>query len=188
VTGPRRVTWIVVALAALRVVTATAAEVVVFYALPLSPDGRASPWALGAMVIGALFVILGLQVVAIIRSPLPGVRAVEALAAAVPLLLLTFAAAYYMLSSASTSNFTEPLGRTDAIYFATTVFTTVGFGDITPVGHTARIVVTAQMLIDLLLLAAGLKVIVGAVKLGRARHTAGDINAHQRPGRPDRAE
>jgi voltage-gated potassium channel len=179
--GSRRLTWIVVATAVLRVVVAAAAEVTVFYLLPLSPGHHASPFAVGAMAIGALIVILGLQVAAIAHSPLPAVRAVEALAASIPLLLLTFAAAYYMLSSAATTNFTQPVGRTDAVYFATTVLSTVGFGDIAPVSQTARLVVTTQMLIDLLFIAAGLKVIVGAVKLGRERRARGDPDGDQRP-------
>ena len=42
------------------------------------------------------------------------------------------------LSQAGT--FTEPLTRTDAQYFTVTIFATVGFGDITAVTQTARVV------------------------------------------------
>jgi len=97
------------------------------------------------------------------------VQAVEALAVAVPLFLLLFAAGYYLMSYASPSAFTEPMDRTDAIYFTVTVFATVGFGDIAPVTESARVVVTLQMVGDLLVLGVLLQAIVGAVKLGRAR-------------------
>lgn len=36
-----------------------------------------------------------------------------------------------MMASASAADFRQPLTRTDALYFSTTVFSTVGFGDIT---------------------------------------------------------
>jgi hypothetical protein len=61
------------------------------------------------------------------------------------------------------------MDRTDAIYFTVTVFATVGFGDIAPVTESARVVVTLQMVGDLLVLGVLLQAIVGAVKLGRAR-------------------
>ena len=50
----------------------------------------------------------------------------------VPLFLVLFAAAYYMMSQSDASNFTSPLTRSDALYFTVTIFSTVGFGDISP--------------------------------------------------------
>ena len=47
---------------------------------------------------------------------------------------------------------THQLTRTDALYFTVTTFTTVGFGDIIPASQGARLVVTAQMILDLLVL------------------------------------
>lgn len=61
--------------------------------------------------------------------------------------------------------------RTSALYFSVTVLSTVGFGDITAKTDAARLVVTAQMFFDLLALGLGVRVFVGAVKLGRQRHT-----------------
>jgi voltage-gated potassium channel len=60
-----------------------------------------------------------------------------------------------------------PLTRTDALYFTVTVFSTVGFGDITAKTETARLVVTGQMIADLVFLGLGLRIIVGAVGRGR---------------------
>ena len=70
------------------------------------------------------------------------------------------------MSYANPGAFTEPMDRTDAIYFTVTVFATVGFGDIAPVTTSARVVVTLQMVGDLLVLGVLLQAIVGAVKLG----------------------
>jgi hypothetical protein len=56
-----------------------------------------------------------------------------------------------------------------ALYFTVTVFSTVGFGDITAKTGTARLVVTGQMIADLVILGLAIKVIVGAVRRGRQR-------------------
>ena len=140
-----------------------------YYLLPL--DRWHDPLTVLAIAGGLLAVVgLGvLQIRAILRARYPAVQAVEALAVAVPLFLLLFAAGYYLMSYASPSAFTEPMDRTDAIYFTVTVFATVGFGDIAPVTESARVVVTLQMVGDLLVLGVLLQAIVGAVKLGRAR-------------------
>jgi voltage-gated potassium channel len=47
----------------------------------------------------------------------------------------------------------------------------VGFGDITPKSEAARIVLIVQMLADLAVLGAGLKVLLGAVQRGRQQRS-----------------
>ena len=105
-----------------------------------------------------------------------------------PFYLLVFASTYFVMQRASAANFTQPLTRTDALYFAVTVFSTVGFGDITPKSEAARVVLIVQMLGDLALLGAGVRVLLGACAAAsndraRAARTA------RRPGegRQDRA-
>ena len=111
-----------------------------------------------ARLLIGLLVFAGLtvwQVRAIAGSRYPGLRAAEALGLTVPLYLLLFASTYFLMERASAANFTQPLTRTDALYFSVTVFTTVGFGDITAKSETARVVLIVQMLADLALLGAG---------------------------------
>jgi hypothetical protein len=72
------------------------------------------------------------------------------------------------MAGANPANFsTQPLTRTDALYFTVTVFATVGFGDITAVSQSARLVVTVQMLLDLLALGLVVRAFVGAVQSAR---------------------
>ena len=59
--------------------------------------------------------------------------------------------------------FGVPLSRTDAMYFSSTVFTTVGFGDITAKNKTTRLVVTVQMWLDLAFLGLVLRSVTKAV-------------------------
>jgi voltage-gated potassium channel len=146
--------------------------VVLYFTLPLtgSLDGSAA----ARLVVGLLGFagVVTWQVRAVLRSRYPGLRAIEALAAAIPLFLLLFAAAYLRMADADAGAFSEPLSRTDALYFTITVFSTVGFGDITPRADLARVVTMVQMLGDLLVVGLVLHLMVGAVKAGLQRRAA----------------
>ncbi len=72
------------------------------------------------------------------------------------------------MSADDPAAFTETLSRSDALYFTIVVFSTVGFGDITPDAEAARLVVGGQILLDLLVLGLGIQVILGAVRRSRA--------------------
>ena len=109
------------------------------------------------------------QARAITRSAHPAIRATQSLASTTPLFLLLFASTYFIMSLNDPGTFTEPLTRSDALYFTVTIFSTVGFGDISPRGETARLIVGAQMLLDLVVLGLGIQVILGATKRARAR-------------------
>ena len=159
-----RIAWTV-----LRVAVSVAALVTVYYLLPL--DHSSTPEAVTILLIGlaGFIALVAFQVRLIIRSPFPGLRAVESLATSVPLFLLLFAATYVVLAALSASNFGGHLSHTDGLYFTVTVFSTVGFGDITAKTETARLVVTGQMITDLIILGVAIKVIVGAVRRGQQR-------------------
>ncbi len=174
--------------AVLRGLVATIVLVVLYYLLPLD-----RPWDTGTAVrlLIGLPVFAGLavwQVRAIAGSRYPGLRAAEALGLIIPLYLLLFASTYFLMERASAVNFTQPLTRTDALYFSVTVFGTVGFGDITAKSETARIVLIVQMLADLALLGAGAQVLLGAVHRGQQRKSgtgAGDGPGPGAAGAPD---
>jgi voltage-gated potassium channel len=153
--------------AVVRIVASTTVLVTAYYLLP--PDHSSTPVAVTILAI-ALLVFLGLvafRIRSIIRSPFPGMRAVEALATSVPLFLLVFSSTYVVMAAISASNFGGRLTHTDGLYFAVTVFSTVGFGDITAKSQAARLVVTGQMVSDLVILGLAIKVIVGAVSRAR---------------------
>jgi hypothetical protein len=85
----------------------------------------------------------------------------------VPFFLILFASTYFMLGVQTPSAFSEPLTRTDALYFTVTTFATVGFGDIAPRSETVRLLVSGQVLLDLVIVGLGIRVILGAVEKGR---------------------
>jgi len=115
----------------LRALASTAGLVALYYLIPLDPSSIGV--SIGQLSVG-LVALVGLvvyQVRAIAKATYPALRAVGALATSVPLFLLLFAGTYYVMGAFSQANFSEPLTRTDALYFTVTVFATVGFGDIT---------------------------------------------------------
>ena len=153
----------------LRALASTVALVALDYLLPLDHSTR---WlAITMLVIGlvALIGLIAFQVRTIVVSPFPGLRAVEALATSIPLFLLLFASTYVVMGAIAANSFNQPMTRTDALYFTVTVFATVGFGDITAKTETARLLVTGQMIVDLIILGIGARVILGAVQRGRQR-------------------
>jgi voltage-gated potassium channel len=166
--------------AVLRGLVVTTVLVVLYYLLPL--DRSLDTDTVVRLLIG-LLVFAGLtawQVRAIAGSRYPGLRAAEALGLIIPLYLLLFASTYFVMERVSAADFTQPLTRTDALYFSVTVFTTVGFGDITAKSETARAVLIVQMLADLALLGAGVRVLLGAVHRGQQRRSGdGDGPATQ---------
>jgi voltage-gated potassium channel len=164
----------------LRVAGSTAVLVTVYYLLPL--DRSSMPVAVTILLLGlaGFIALVGWQVRRIIRSPFPGLRAVESLATSVPLFLLLFAAAYVVMAALSAASFGGHLSHTDGLYFTVTVFSTVGFGDITAKTETARLVVTGQMIADLIILGLAFKVIVGAVRRGQQRRDS--PGQHPNPG------
>ncbi|WP_052434437.1 potassium channel family protein [Streptacidiphilus melanogenes] len=160
----RRITWM-----ALRATGSVAALVTLYYVLPL--DHSSLPATIAMLLVGlAGFVALVVfQVGTIVRSTFPVVRAVGALAICVPFFLLLFASTYVVLAAVSLSNFGGHLNHTDSLYFTVTVFATVGFGDITAKSDLARLVVTMQMIADLVILGVSVRVITGAVRRSHQR-------------------
>ena len=159
--------------------------VVLYYKLPLTGALDASTIALLLAGLVLFAAVISWQVRAILRSRYPALRAIEALAAAIPLFLLVFAAAYVKLADAQAHAFTEPLNRTDALYFTITAFSTVGFGDIAPVATAARVTVMVQMLGDLVVVGLVLRVMLGAVKEGRQRRAADSAGPAESSHRDD---
>jgi voltage-gated potassium channel len=165
----------ILALAVLRALLTATVLVALYYFLPVDEEWRLSS-AMRAIVGLALFVaVLIWQIRKVLTARHPGLRAIEALAVTLPLFLLSFATTYFLMSLHGSGTFSqEHLSRTDALYFTVTMFATVGFGDISPVSQTARVVVTFQMLLDLVILGVGVNAFVHAARLGRKRQSATD--------------
>jgi voltage-gated potassium channel len=160
----------------LRTTLAIVLLVVAYYQAPLD---RPLTFASGALFVGALLLaalVVIAEVRGILASPRPLLRAIRVIALGSPLLLVLFAATYITVAGQQANAFTEPLSRTDCLYFTVTTFATVGYGDISPQTELARVLVTVQMLVGLVAVGVIAKVVLGAVRVAQERNTSVDLH------------
>ena len=113
-------------------------------------------------VAAAVFVaVLLFEIRSIASAKHPMLRAGVAMAVVIPLFLIFFAWIYLNLSTDNARTFGGPMSHMTALYFTVTVFSTVGFGDITAKTDLARLVVTVQMIADLAVIAIVVRLIFG---------------------------
>ncbi|MGB3440872.1 MAG: potassium channel family protein [Actinophytocola sp.] len=166
--GERRRT---VAMSLLRSAAVVAALLAAYYLAPLDRPldvGTGLRFLLG---LGALAVIVPWQVRGILAADNPWLRTVQVVGIGLPLLLVLFASTYIIIAANVPDAFTEPLSRTDGLYFTMTVFATVGFGDITPRTELARIIVTVQMAVGLIAVGVVAKVLFGAARISSTQRS-----------------
>ena len=150
--------------AAVTIVLAWALILGAYYLVPFSHlSGTRSVFRLVA-VVALVGVVLALQIRRIANAELPELRAVEALAVVIIVFLAGFSIVYLNLAHGAPATFTQPLDHTKALYFTISVFSTVGFGDITPRTDTARLIVSAQMLLDLVIIGTVVRLIFNAAR------------------------
>jgi voltage-gated potassium channel len=156
--------WRVLIRGGLVIVFTWAILLTVYYISPVG--GKSSEGVVLRLVIGLVVVVFVLltQTRQIVKAQYPELRAAQALAVVIPLFLVLFSALYLTLSHASPSAFSQNLDHTRALYFTVTVFSTVGFGDITPATDTVRIIVSIQMILDLVIIGAVVRLLLNAVK------------------------
>jgi voltage-gated potassium channel len=140
-----------------------------YYLAPL--DGPLDISTLIGFALGlvAFTLVIIWQVRAIASSDAPRLRTVRAVVIGVSTLLVVFAATYSVISNSRPDSFSEPLSRTDALYFTLTVFATVGFGDIAPRTDLARIVTMVQMITGLIAVGLLGKIVLAAMQKGLRR-------------------
>jgi voltage-gated potassium channel len=111
----------------------------------------------------AIFIaVLLFEIRGITQAKHPMLRAGVAMAVIIPLFLVFFAWIYLNMSNSDTQTFTSgAMSHMTALYFTVTVFSTVGFGDITPHTDLARLVTTVQMIADLAVIAIVVRLIFG---------------------------
>ncbi|HEY5878111.1 MAG TPA: potassium channel family protein [Nakamurella sp.] len=153
----------------LRLVASIVALVWVYYTIPVKgSDGDSDlPWLVLELVIFG--VIVGAQVPLISRARYPLLRGLESLALTILLFLLIFARVYLSYSAGDPEVFSQPLDKDTALYFTTTVFATVGFGDIVAASNPMKLLVTVQMLLNLVVFGLVIRILTSATQRGMAR-------------------
>ena len=97
------------------------------------------------------------------RNPerLPELDSLQTVVIAVALFLFSYASCYLTVSRLRPDSFSQPLDRVGSLYFTVTTFGTVGYGDIAAKSHLARLLVSSQILLDLVFIALTLRLVFG---------------------------
>lgn len=139
----------------------------------LVPVGERSGDTSGVMrlVLGVLVfaAVLAWQIRQIFRSTVPTLQAVEALIVAIPTFIVVYASSYASLSAVAPGSFTQPVDKVAALYFTIVTLGTVGYGDIAPVSTGARLAVSSQVMLDLVLIAFVVRLLTSAAKRSLSR-------------------
>jgi NADH:ubiquinone oxidoreductase subunit 2 (subunit N) len=133
------------------------------------------------VVIALVAAVFILQIRRVSQAELPELRAVEALGIVIGVFLVGFSIVYLSMSRDNVHTFTQSLNPTKALYFTISVFSTVGFGDITPRTDPARLVVSAQMLADLAIIGIVVRMILTAARSRIAPRSNGGHESRPAP-------
>jgi voltage-gated potassium channel len=143
-----------------------------YFALPIGRESGLRALVRLGTDIALVGAVLFWQLRRISQAVLPELRSIEGLGVIVAVFLVAFSSTYLAMSHQAATTFTMNLDHIRALYFTVSVFSTVGFGDITPRTDAARLVVSAQMLLDLVVIGAVVRIIFNA-----ARNRVGAPNA-----------
>ena len=156
----------------LRTTLSVSALFAAYFLIPTrsADDGSDLPWLILELCVFG--VVVGSQVPMIVKAKYPVLRAVETMAILVPLYLLIFARIYLSSSLNDPSGFSQPLNDATALYFTVTVFASVGFGDIVAQTDSLRLVVTLQMVLNLVVFGLVIRLLASAARRGVARRGA----------------
>ena len=165
-TDPARLDWVKTTI---RATVSAAVLLALYYLVPIEHRAHQSVALRLAGGLALFVVVLFFELKAISNSHHPKLRAVSAMAVIIPLFIVVFAWLYLTLSQSDPGAFGSLLTRTDSLYFTVTVFSTVGFGDITAKSEVARLLATVQMVGDLVVLGVVVRLITTTVSRGEAK-------------------
>ncbi len=154
------------------------AVVVAYFLLPLDHLGPRRPvlsWTLFAVVLTVVALLLLRQIRHVLIDR-PDTRPGVVISLLIVLSVHIFSATYYALAK-QPGEFTGLRTRVDALYFTVVTLATVGYGDITPRGQSARLVTVLQITYSFVFLTAAATALTQRIRDTVVRRTERD-----RPG------
>lgn len=145
------------------------AVLVIFFAVPVTGDVSGLRVLVDVLLTGVGLVvagvILGREGRAVLRGQ-GGLRLLQ-LVLLFEVVVVLFGLAYYSLSVHDPDQMAGVRTRLDALYFTAATMSTVGYGDVHPVGQLARGLATLQLAFDVVFVAAFVRVFSGRVSQER---------------------
>jgi voltage-gated potassium channel len=160
--------------------------VALYYVVPVDPSASGLQLALrtaGTVVSGLLITWL---IVRQVRQHIAETEPASLVGLVTALVggAMFFALTDYVTAVSAPGQFAGLQTRTDALYFALTTLTTVGYGDVHAAGQIARTVVIIQLVFNLVVIATGASVFTRLLR-ERARHRATGADAAESQRRDD---
>ncbi|MDN0198778.1 potassium channel family protein [Streptomyces sp. S.PNR 29] len=138
----------------------------------LGPDRPALGWTVFGLAL-ALLALLMLWQIRNVQLGRPHTRPGIVIPVLMSLSVLVFAAGYFVLTR-DPGEFSGLRTRLDALYFTLATLATVGYGDITPHGQSARAVTMLQILYNFVFLTAAATALSQHVRSRAGRHRTRD--------------
>ena len=137
------------------------AILVTYFTLPFD-NYDASSQSIGRLAVGITIFgfILFFMLKRITKADIPQLRAGETLVISLLIFLCFYASVYLSVSNVDAQSFSLVLNHVSALYFTVVTFGTVGYGDISAQTDLARMLVSVQILIDLVFIAALVRLVV----------------------------
>jgi voltage-gated potassium channel len=153
-----------------RLAVAVVGVVFIYYALPVGdlPSRWAAVFTVGGLLLGLAFLVyVAVRQVRVMAAAGPGDPRVrlDVLALVVIVVVPLFALTSYAVQQADDTQFADLETKTDALYFTLATLTTVGYGDVHATGQWARALVSVQIVVNVVFVAA-------VVSLARAEFRA----------------
>jgi voltage-gated potassium channel Kch len=149
-----------------RAVVTCALLLLAYFLVPVEADPNGLRLALRSLGTLLLVVAVALLVTGQVRRQLTAPAGAAELSSVIRLVvaliagLLVFALADYVVADSRPGQFVGLNTRIDALYFALTTLTTVGYGDVHAQGQIARVVVCGQMVFSIGVIATGASIVV----------------------------
>lgn len=138
----------------------------IFFLIPFDGIAKNSQAVIRLVVgITTLVLVIAILVRRIMTAPIPQLKAMEALVIVLVKFICLFAGTYLAISHMDVVAFTEPLTHTSSLYFTVVTFGTVGYGDLTAHSDFARMLVSMQIILDFIFIAAIIRAFVAIAQL-----------------------
>jgi voltage-gated potassium channel len=145
-------------------VLASGVIILTYAFLPLEGEYRWFGRALGVLVLLSVIPLVARRLGRVLRADKPVAEAIAAVVVTATLAVMASSGIYYAMATADPDNFRGLATKIDGAYFAVTVMTTTGFGDIVPASEVARLVTTIHIVFTVALLGAAFRLFTWAAK------------------------
>lgn len=142
-----------------------AAILILYFVLPLRGQGAVAVSIIFAVVAVLFSFPLAFRAAKrVMESHQPIVHGGQAVLMILTSVVVAFSGLYYVLGTHYENQMMGVETRLDALYFTLTLTTTVGFGDVHPVGQAARGVATWNMVCNIAIIAIAVRLVMSAIQ------------------------